>query len=170
MNWFATVAFMLLLFTASSCGNSGETASPDSDEMREAMESLSRATMGSPGLSGDNNETEIVITDQQSFNRLWNRAHQGIGNERDAAPEIDFDRNVVVAVVMGEKPSSGYSIEITGVQVQDDDSVKLNVRTVRPGPACMSLTVITYPHHIVKLPAAGKELQFDYEEVVDECS
>ncbi|MCH8558592.1 MAG: protease complex subunit PrcB family protein [Balneolia bacterium] len=152
-----------------ACGNSGETNMDDLSNIQDSMETLSRGTMGSPVSLETGNDGQIVISSQEQFEELWKQMHQGIGNDVDDVPEIDFDRFTVLGVFMGEMPSSGYSIRINEIILQDDGSLIAEVYRSEPGPTCMNLTVITYPHHIVKIPAYDREITFESTTFVEEC-
>ncbi len=151
-----------------ACGNSGEANINDISDMEDSLETISRGTMGSPVMLPSENNGEVIITDQERFSELWKQMHQGIGNDYDEAPEIDFSNFMVVGVFMGEMPSSGYSIRINEVAAADE-SLKVHVSRTEPGPNCMNLTVITYPHHIVKIPATDKSVEFEYSTFVEDC-
>ena len=152
-----------------ACGNSGETSMVDLSNIQDSMETLSRGTMGSPVSLETGYEGQIVISSQERFEELWKQMHQGIGNDLDAMPEIDFDRYTVLGVFMGEMPSSGYSIRISEITPQDDGSLKAIVYRSEPGPTCMNLTVITYPHHIVKFKSYGREITIESTTFIEEC-
>jgi hypothetical protein len=64
---------------------------------------------------------------------------------------------MVVAVFAGEKPTTGYSIDIVSINTQPsqvNDSVSLIVknRYHEPGENDITGDALTQPHHIVKIP------------------
>ena len=61
----------------------------------------------------------FVIRDRQSFNAVY-AAHAG----QDAAvPAVDFETRMVAAVFAGERPTPGFSIEVTGTRREGADLV-----------------------------------------------
>ncbi len=153
------MAGLMMILTACANSNTGGNG------MEPEIETLSRGSMG--GFATAERGEEIIRSNDE-FRALWQRMHNDIQQEDAGLPEVDFSRNVVVAVMMGEMPSSGYTIRVTGIE-QHDDHVKLSVMRTEPGPTCMNLTVITTPHHIVKIPNYEKEIRFDYTTRVEEC-
>jgi len=65
------------------------------------------------------------------------------------APDLDFDQKIVIAVSMGNKPSTGYSIEIKKLLLETNElEVKLELRS--PGDNCIVGFAITNPIHIIQ--------------------
>lgn len=84
-----------------------------------------------------------VLADQEAWERFW-MEHAG-GRER---PPVDFASRLIVAVFMGQQPSSGHDIEVKNVK-QVDDGILVEAVGREPGGSCGTLTVITHPFHIV---------------------
>jgi hypothetical protein len=78
--------------------------------------------------------------------KLWN-LHAG---ER-TRPNVDFSRDVVVAVFMGTRPTAGFSIEIVGVR-EDGPALVVSYKETRPAPDSVAAQVLTSPFHIVAVP------------------
>lgn len=77
-----------------------------------------------------------------------------IGNKQTGAPVVDFARNVVLFVSMGQHFTGGYSVKLA------DESVQLanGVATVRvkwrvPSAGAMLMQVLTSPCVVIKMPA-----------------
>ncbi len=51
----------------------------------------------------------LVIRDNQTWTAFWRELN--VGDQ----PQVDFNRNVVVAVAMGQRSSGGYDIAVQGV-------------------------------------------------------
>ena len=100
--------------------------------------------------SGISQRRAVAVTEAASWEKVW--------KEHDAnapVPSVDFSKESVVAVFLGETTSAGVKVEVV---VQDDmiDSNRLNVfykevRTSKP----FSATVITRPYAIVKVRKAA---------------
>jgi hypothetical protein len=77
---------------------------------------------------------------------------------------VDFTNGRVLLVDMGGRSSSGYSIDVTSVDVTDN-SVVANIRLIEPGPNCVVLTVMTNPYQFVFIPSLKEILVSERLEV-----
>ena len=92
----------------------------------------------------------LAVSDEAAWEKVW--------KEHDAyapVPVVDFDKENVVAIFLGQTPNAGVKIEIV---VQDDmiDSNRLNVfyKEVRPKTKTFAASVICQPYAMVKVPKA----------------
>lgn len=109
-----------------------------------------------------------VIRDAAVFGKFWNRLHEG-QKPLPPVPEIDFSREMVVATVLGTKPTGGYVAEITEIAA-GAGQVGILVTNSIPGSGCGVTTALTNPYHIVKMERSDLEAAFFEEEAVNECS
>jgi hypothetical protein len=93
----------------------------------------------------------IAVSDEAAWEKVW--------KEHDASapvPAVDFEKENVVAIFLGETPNAGVKIEIV---VQDDmiDSNRLNVfyKEVRPASKPFSAGMICQPFAMVKVRKAA---------------
>ena len=103
---------------------------------------------------------ELIINSPQAWGSFWQR-HVG-STAPVTPPPIDFQQQVVVAVIQGPQPSGGGpNIAITEFVPRDGFVIIRIFDDRRPGPA----TVITNPFHIVAIPRACLPLQssLDFE-------
>ncbi|MCS7191925.1 MAG: alkaline phosphatase family protein [Armatimonadetes bacterium] len=101
---------------------------------------------------------QIVIKSAKDWEDLWKQVHKGkilMPN----IPAIDFNKNMVIAVFMGQKPTSGYSIQIAEVE-QNDGEVIAKVRSTSPPMGAIVLQVLTQPFHIVVVPKVESRVRF----------
>jgi len=102
----------------------------------------------------------FVIRDRQSFNAVY-AAHAG----QDAAvPVVDFETRMVAAVFAGERPTPGFSVEVTGTRREGAELVVLvaehgDERSSDPNRVVAQ--IIVSPYHIVTLPRDDGEIRFD---------
>jgi len=104
--------------------------------------------------SGYRNADQLIIDNSEQWNQLW-QEHTSDVIPPVETPPIDFAENLVVAVFSGEKPTSGYGVEIISVETKtmsDCDRDYLSVRIHYNAPGSMTQDVITHPYHIVQLP------------------
>lgn len=89
----------------------------------------------------------FLIRDRQAFSAVW-AAHAG----QDAvAPSVDFDTRMVAAVFAGERPTPGFTVEVTGTR-REDSSLVVLIEEGHPDPARVAAQIIVSPFHIVTLP------------------
>lgn len=162
-SFYSFMVILGLCLMMAACGNSENTSGsglPGSD-----MQTLSKGAM----TSTDAEPSEYVIRDQEAFRNFWHNLSGDFVNDSNV-PEVDFDTFMVVGVMMGQKPSSGYDIAIDNASIQDnEDALQLSIVQTEPGPNCMNMTVITHPHHIIKIRKFEGTVTFEYETVVNEC-
>ncbi|SFQ73926.1 protease complex subunit PrcB family protein [Flavobacterium akiainvivens] len=103
-----------------------------------AFEVLKQETIG-----GREAESKQVIYNQTQLNDLYKEL--GWTN----VPYVDFNKNNVVAIFMGQKSTGGYSISVRKVSV-DGDTATVYVKTTKPeGMATMAITT---PYTITLIP------------------
>ncbi|MEJ7609352.1 MAG: protease complex subunit PrcB family protein [Bryobacteraceae bacterium] len=90
---------------------------------------------------------EVLVRDGHRWKELWDR-HTADEEPARPAPSLDFASEMVVAVFAGEKPTSGYSIEVNAVESNNDELV-VSVSERKPGASAMD--VVTCPFHIVRI-------------------
>jgi hypothetical protein len=78
-------------------------------------------------------------------------------------PPIDFSRQMVVAVFMGQKPSSGYRIRIIGEEETPSPqgrTLVVKIETTSPAAGLSSATVLTHPFSLKVVPLFIGPVQF----------
>ncbi|MCX7643338.1 MAG: alkaline phosphatase family protein, partial [Armatimonadetes bacterium] len=100
----------------------------------------------------------IVITDAEEWKELWEQVHKD-KIPAPKAPAVDFSKNMVLAAFMGQKPSSGYAIQIAEV-AWNDGEVLVKVREGTPAKGAILLQVLTQPFHIVVVPRVEAKVRF----------
>jgi PrcB C-terminal len=98
--------------------------------------------------TGISESRRLVIRDANTWARFWSEL--GVGER----PEIDFSRNLVVAVAAGQRSSGGYEIAVRRVSQANGD-LTIEVEETTPGPNCMTTSALTQPVDVVALPAVG---------------
>jgi hypothetical protein len=98
--------------------------------------------IGQWSRTGINESRRLVIRDANSWAEFWSEL--GVGER----PEVDFARNVVVAVAAGQRPSGGYEIAVDKVS-QKDSALEVQVVETAPGPNCLTASSLTQPADVV---------------------
>jgi hypothetical protein len=88
----------------------------------------------------------LVIRDANAFAQLWSEL--GVGER----PEVDFTKDVVVAVTAGERPGGGYGIAVDRAR-ENNGELTVGVVETTPGPNCITAASPTQPADIVVVPS-----------------
>lgn len=71
-------------------------------------------------------------------------------DQRSVLTNVDLEKNAVLAVFWGVKPSGGYSIAIDRVWIEND-ALLVNVILNEKDPALPKIDASTYPYHLVTI-------------------
>jgi hypothetical protein len=96
--------------------------------------------------TGIGESRRLVIRDANGWNQFWSEL--GVGER----PSVDFNRDVVIAVAAGQRPTGGYEIVIDRV-TQTDGQLTVEVVERTPGPNCVTSASLTQPVDVVVVPA-----------------
>lgn len=101
---------------------------------------------------------QVVIKDTASWERLW-REHQSGNQPQRPAPEIDFAREIVIFVAMGQQSSGGFTIEIVNVEASQL-GFRILFQRKGPPPDAMTTQALTAPFEIVAIPKSDLRPEF----------
>jgi PrcB C-terminal len=99
--------------------------------------------------SGVRDSLQLVVRNQAEWDALWKR-HVSIETNPPPAPAIDFNKQIVVAVFLGEKPTGGYDVEIIRAE-QTDGALVIHYREKNPPPGGIVIQALTQPFHIIRV-------------------
>jgi len=147
----AVFVFYLILKTDMGDSNIGEKSEVQFTEIKK-------------GFSSEvSNRKFMVIKDSERWSSLLN----GIPSQA-VDSSVDFDESMVLVAFQGEKPTGGYSIEITRID-NTKRSVNVYVTEVSPGNDCITTQAVTQPFHIVTTKTIDKEVKFISKMIVADC-
>lgn len=133
-------AVCLLMFLCASSTIMGEVI-----EFRE---------MAKGAMSGFNEPTRLVITNQAEWEKVWQK-HNIRRTPVPEVPKVDFEKEMVLLVAMGMRNTGGYSIAIARIEKEEGRMV-VHVDTKSPPPGAITLQALTAPFHVVA--AKSREL------------
>ncbi len=116
---------------------------------------------------------EYVIRTQAD----WEKLYQQVYGERLSAKaarsdsallKIDFAKQMIIAVFQGQKPSGGYSIEITKL-VRNGKRLEVFIEEKSPGKNCFTTQVITHPHHLIVTEKCDRKVVFTRRQITVDC-
>jgi hypothetical protein len=110
----------------------------------------------------------VVIKDQASWATIW-AAHATpmtpLGTEPALAaplPQIDFTRNMVVAVFMGTQGSGCYGTTIDSIYSLGG-KLRVSILNTVPGPAMACTMALTSPVHMVQVARSDEPVEFSIQ-------
>lgn len=75
-----------------------------------------------------------------------------------ALPKINFDKETVIILCLGEKRTGGYGIKVNNI-IESEEEIQVFIKEIKPS-GDMVATVITRPFYIAKIPITSKEIKF----------
>jgi hypothetical protein len=109
----------------------------------------------------------VVIRDAAEWERFWGAIVAAV-SPSPPVPEIDFERQMVLAAAMGQRPSGGYTIDIDAVYLSGG-TVFVVVKSVNPGPTCGGASVMTAPVVAVAIDRLDAPVHFVERTETTDC-
>lgn len=103
------------------------------------------------------------ITSASQLSELWEMV-----DATSTPPTIDFEKEAVIAVFAGERPTTGYAISVA--KVEDSEARLVSIKIVEPDDRCIVGQSRTAPYEIVAVPATGLPLAHDDISATASCS
>lgn len=97
---------------------------------------------------------QVVIRTPAEWEALW-KVHA----PAEKLPAVDFNSRMVVGVFLGSKPSTGYQVEIVGVQ-GEGETLLVSYLERQPARGMISAQILTEPFHLVAVPKHGGPVKF----------
>lgn len=117
--------------------------------------------------SGHEQDEYYRITDNKEWQKIWKKTYSNVSPE-PILPEIDFEKDMILAVFAGEFSSGGHSIEIGSIQEYERD-VQVSIKLESPSISCSTTAALTQPFDIVKIEKTDKEIRFINKNVENRC-
>ncbi len=90
----------------------------------------------------------LVIRDPATWSQFWSELGAGV------RPDVDFSRDLVIAVASGERSTGGHDIQVRSV-ARVGGGLRIEVLETSPGAGCITTAALTQPVDVVVVPAAG---------------
>jgi hypothetical protein len=129
----------------------------------DAADSGNMRTIAKGAFSGIRTPFNTLVTNDVQWTEVWGK-HSANEKQVEAVPKIDFNKESVILVAMGEKRTGGYAIEVFAVE-DSADSYVVRVRTKAPRPGGFQLQALSAPFHIVAVPKISKPVHFKLEAI-----
>jgi hypothetical protein len=121
----------------------------DQKKISKAETPLSIATVEKGDRSGIRGPVQTVIRNQDDWKAFWKR-HSSTDANPTLAPIVDFDREMIVGIFLGEKGTGGYEVEIVRAE-RRDSSLYFYYREESPHPGAIVTQALTQPFHLVRV-------------------
>lgn len=119
-------------------------------------------------FSGIRSPRRQVIRSDIELEQAWSEITAPF-HPPDPLPVMNFAAVQVLIAAMGERPTSGYGIDVTFL-AEADQTIYAVVEEVSPGPSCGRYSVLTQPALVISVPRVGSALTFVEERSVLDCS
>jgi hypothetical protein len=93
----------------------------------------------------DDKRQALVRTDAE-WARLWTQ-HAG----EKTRPAVDFNKEMVLGLFMGTRPTAGFTTEIVSVR-EEAGALVVSYQETRPSRDSVAAQMLTSPFHIVAVP------------------
>jgi hypothetical protein len=94
-----------------------------------------------------------LLRTNEELAAAWGRAY-GASLQPPPVPAADLERETLLAVFLGSKPTGGYGAEVRGVTLEGGD-LFVDLVESAPGPGAMVTQALTSPWLIVRVPRGG---------------
>ncbi|HEY1149523.1 MAG TPA: hypothetical protein VGF27_13170 [Pseudoduganella sp.] len=111
------------------------------------------------GFSGLTSPLNVAVRDPDSFLKLWS-AHYQYRSDPPAAPKIDFTRQMVLGVFLGNRPGGCIGATIDKVEVRAGKVVAYYTERDYSGPTVLCVAAITQPMDMVVLDKIEGDVSF----------
>jgi hypothetical protein len=112
-------------------------------------------TVASGSHSGLDEPRQAVVRVDEEWHALWKLHSPG-----QPAPSVDFQKEMVVGVFLGSRPTAGYVVHIVRI-TEEKGELRIEYRERRPAPGAIVAQVITMPFHLVRLPRRPGAVRFE---------
>lgn len=110
---------------------------------------------GESFIAGFRQPTVLIVTNSGEAEQLASKIHEP--DVADQVRTVALDKNVLIAVFLETKGSTGYGVSIQEVVV-DQAEVRLTATLSEPGPEQATSDVMASPYHLILLPAEAVQL------------
>jgi len=102
----------------------------------------------------------LVIKTEDRWKEVWGKVHR-LRLPQQELPKIDFQKEMVIAVFMGERKSGGYEIEIRKI-IKTEKEIVVEVEEKEPSPESLQSMALTQPYHIVVVKSSPLPVKFQH--------
>ncbi|MBK7875088.1 MAG: protease complex subunit PrcB family protein [Planctomycetes bacterium] len=103
--------------------------------------------------------TQKVIRTAEDWYRLWIDHHSNVVPV-PLPPKVDFTREMVLCVAVGQRPTGGYGVRITRTYLEGG-RLHVEAHETRPPQGAIVPMVLSQPYEMVRVPRFDGEVVFE---------
>lgn len=149
------ISAFILSVVFSACSTQGN------DEKKLPMEIILDGT-----YSAIEEKREVLLNNNDDYQKLMTEVYKNL-DQMPRIPVVDFNKNSVVAVFIGNRSNGGFMVSIDSVS--DGKNLTVNITETTPGSNCMVTDAITRPFSLVKIPKTDSKPVFKTKQIVKDC-
>ena len=116
-----------------------------------ASERVPFVTIDQGFRSGVRERKFLVIKTEPEWKAVWQSHGQPLIPVKEL-PRVDFDKEMVVAVFVGEKPTGGYKVEMTSIEEEREKGrLRIVLRESKPPVGSIAIQALTQPYQILRV-------------------
>ena len=119
---------------------------------------ISFSTLSKGVYSGLTQPTQQIIRSEKIWLGVWAQLQSHLV-PIPPAPKVNFSKNTVVVVSLGQQSSGGHDIEVESV-VLKGKVIEIGLAIQHPGPGCLTTQALTQPYHVISVPRRFTEAKF----------
>jgi hypothetical protein len=100
----------------------------------------------------------VVLWDAEAWEYIW-RIHCRVSPNSPRVPDIDFEKDMVIALFRGQCEYYGYWIEVRRITLNEGTNT-LTVHYWMNAVKVSGEPTMSTPYHIVAIPKSGAKIQF----------
>ncbi len=131
-------------------------------KLPEEKSEIEFQTIEKGSYSGIAEKRTLIITNHFELQKIWSDLYANRYPVPDI-PQIDFEKNILAAVFIGEKPTGGYSVNIDNVYFENG-RIRILYSYSEPSTDSIVTQAITSPFYIVVFPAPDEIKETVFEE------
>lgn len=108
--------------------------------------------------SGLTDPSQVVVRDAEAFDALWKR-NNATRIPAPEKPEVDFEKEMVLFVALGQRPTGGYGVRIEKTHEEGDKLVVEAVET-KPAEGALVPMALSSPYDLAAVPRFDGEVVF----------
>ena len=150
-----------LLFIALALGvvGCGQPLAPDPPATPVSVVRLRAEPYSFGYYSGLIEPQRLVVRDRAAWAEIWATIwHRQSPLPLPELPQVDFAREMLVVVALGQRPTGGYDILVDSA-VATPDHLDIWIRAIGPG-RCFVTQALTQPIDIARLPRSDSVVRF----------
>lgn len=148
--------FAIYIFLLSSCSSSSTI---NKQTMIISQDTITFETLAEDFYGGMTDSKFIVIKEETTLNEIYKLINKS-KSPGIKIPIINFEKETVLVLFLGEKSSGGHSISVEQI-LDENEKVTVKYKVTLPKLGEMVTTIMTHPYCIIKIPITSKEIIFD---------